>query len=107
MKGKKKNIFSGYSLSWLFVMYDLPYDTSEAKTAAAKFLRHLKKEGYTKLVDRGKFMIRHCGPGNAEKQIEKIKDILPPDAMVRILQVTDKQFGRMVNLWGKMRKGVW
>lgn len=104
MKCKKRKIISGYNLSWLWVAYDLPYDTSEAKVAAARFLRRLKKEGYTRLIDRGKFMIRHCGPGIAQKQIEMIKSIIPPDAEVRVLQVTDKQFGRMVNIWGKMRK---
>lgn len=104
MKHEKRKHISGYSLTWLWIMYDLPYDTSAAKNAAAKFLRRLKKESYIRLIDRGKFMIRHCGPGVAQKQIELMKSIIPPDAYVKILQVTDKQFGRMVNLWGKMRK---
>jgi len=104
MKSEKRKPVTGYNLSWLFVMYDLPYDTNAAKNAAAKFLKRLKKEGYTKLIDRGKFMIRHCGPGIAKKQIDLIKTIVPPDGLVRILQVTDKQFGRMENTWGKMRK---
>lgn len=103
MKAKQTKI-TGYNLTWLWVMYDLPYDTKEAKRAAAKFLRRLKKEGYTWLMNRSKFCIRHCGIGIAQKQIELIKSIIPPDAEVRILQVTDKQFGHTVNLWGKMRK---
>jgi len=104
MNAQKRKIINGYNLTWLWVMYDLPYDTNAAKNAAAKFIRQLKKEGYQKLIDRGKFMIRHCGPGIAQKQIEILRNIIPPDAEVRILQVTDKQFGRMVNLWGAMRK---
>jgi len=103
VKTETKKI-TGYNLTWLWVMYDLPYDASAAKTAAAKFLRRLKREGYTKLINRGKFLIRHCNLSIAEKQINLIKSIIPPDAEVRILQVTDKQFSRMINLWGKIRK---
>ena len=103
MKQQKTKV-TGYNLTWLWVMYELPHDTSAAKRAAAKFLRRLRREGYTKLISRGKFFVRHCGPGIAQKQIDLIKSIIPPDAMIRILQVTDKQFGRMTSLFGKMRE---
>jgi CRISPR-associated protein Cas2 len=93
---------TGYNLTWLFVAYEVPHDTRDAKTAAAKFRRVLHREGYLPWVRGCRVLIRHCGP-NAQKQIELVRSLVPPNGEVKILQVTDKQFGRMENVWGKLR----
>jgi CRISPR-associated protein Cas2 len=93
---------SEYQIGWLFVAYKFPHDTSAAKAAASRFLRRMRQEGYTPWMPRGKVLIRFCGR-SPKPQIALIKSLLPPDGEVRVVQITEKQFARMVNLWGKMR----
>ncbi|MBN2019584.1 MAG: hypothetical protein JW749_05100 [Sedimentisphaerales bacterium] len=49
--------------------------------------------------------VRHCASEeNVDVHYNRIKAFLPPDGEVRLITVTDKQFGRMESFWGKMRK---
>ena len=38
---------------------------------------------------------------NAQKYFRYIREIIPPGGYVRLLMITDKQFGDMVSLYGK------
>ena len=49
--------------------------------------------------------VRHCASEeNADVHCKRVKGFLPPDGEVRVLRITDKQFGRMETYLGKMRK---
>jgi CRISPR/Cas system-associated protein endoribonuclease Cas2 len=93
---------SGYQVGWLFVAYNFPHDTSAAKAAARRFLRRMRHAGYRPWVRRGKVLFRHCGR-YGQLQMNLISRLLPPDGEVMAVVITDKQFARMVTLWGKMR----
>ena len=47
---------------------------------------------------------RHCASKeNAEVHLERIRQGVPPDGEVRLIQLTDKQFERMEVFFGKRR----
>lgn len=87
---------------WIFVMFDLPTDTKSARKQAARFRKGLLDDGFTML--QFSVYARHCASKeNATVHQKRVKNMLPADGEVRILQVTDKQFARMKIFWGKRR----
>ncbi|MCD4830567.1 MAG: CRISPR-associated endonuclease Cas2 [Anaerohalosphaeraceae bacterium] len=84
-------------------MFDLPTDTKKAIKDYTHFRKNLMKNGFTMV--QYSIYTRHCASEeNAKVHFERIKTFLPPDGEVRLLQITDKQFGRMQIYWGKRRK---
>ncbi|MDP8222406.1 MAG: CRISPR-associated endonuclease Cas2 [Candidatus Lernaella stagnicola] len=93
---------SGYRLMWLMVMFDLPTDTKEARREYTRFRKKLIKEGFLML----QFSVygRPCpSEENAEVHAGRVQASLPPEGHVRVLMLTDKQFGRMKVFSGKKR----
>ena len=96
-------ILSGYRAVWIFAMFDLPTDTKKARKAYTDFRKSLLKDGFTML--QYSVYVRHCASEeNANVHYNRIKSFLPDDGEVRLITITDKQFGRMETHWGKMRK---
>lgn len=49
--------------------------------------------------------IRYCASKESQAvHIKRVKSIVPNTGMVSILSVTDKQYGDIVNFWGKEKK---
>lgn len=85
---------------WLMVQFDLPTDTRRERKAAAKFRKDLLNDGFT--MFQFSSYIRHCpSVENAEVHIKRTKRALPQYGFISILQITDKQFGKMVIFHGK------
>ena len=96
-------ILSGYRAVWIFAMFDLPVDTKTARKAYADFRKSLLKDGFTML--QYSVYVRHCASEeNADVHYNRINNFLPDDGEIRLITITDKQFGRMETHWGKMRK---
>ncbi len=94
---------SGYRAVWIFAMFDLPTDTKKARKDYAVFRKNLLRDGFNML--QYSVYVRHCASEeNAAVHYSRITGFLPPDGEVRLLTITDKQFGRMESFWGKMRK---
>lgn len=88
---------------WVVAMFDLPVDTKQARRAYTTFVKHLLRDGFTRL--QYSVYGRHsASKENAEVHIKRIEHNLPPNGEVRILTITDKQFERMAVFWGKSRK---
>ena len=95
-------IISEYRCMWIVVMFDLPVDTEAAKREHAAFRNNLKKDGFHRL--QLSIYGRSCpSEENAEVHVSRIRAFLPPDGEVRILRLTDKQFGRMQVFYGRKR----
>jgi CRISPR-associated protein Cas2 len=91
---------NGYRIMWLFVFFDLPTETKKDRRNASLFRKNLLKDGFTMM----QFSVynRHCASSESADAHElKIKRLLPPLGKVSILRVTDKQFGKIMNFWGK------
>lgn len=96
-------ILSGYRAVWIFTMFDLPTDTKKARKDYTDFRKRLLKDGFTML--QYSVYVRHCSSEeNADVHYNRVKGFLPDDGEVRLITITDKQFGRMETHWGKMRK---
>ncbi len=96
-------IISGYRAVWIFTMFDLPTDTKKARKDYTHFRKNLLKNGFSML--QYSVYVRHCASEeNADVHYNRVKNFLPPDGEVRLITITDKQFGRMHTFLGKMRK---
>jgi len=96
-------IESGYRAVWILLMFDLPTDTERARKDYTIFRKALLRDGFNMI--QYSVYVRHCASEeNAQVHYERVKNFLPPDGEVRLMVVTDKQFGRMEIFWGKMRK---
>lgn len=83
---------SVYRCMWVLTMFDLPVDTKEARRAYAQFRKALLKDGFSRL--QFSVYARHCASEeNADVHTERVQHVLPDDGEVRVLAITDKQFG--------------
>lgn len=91
---------NGYRIMWLFVFFDLPTHTKKDRRNAAFFRKNLLKNGFT-MMQYSVYM-RHCASSeSADVHEKRIQSILPPFGKVSVLRVTDKQYGNIMNFWGK------
>lgn len=91
---------NAYRIMWLFVFFDLPVTTKKERKEAATFRKNLMKDGFVML--QFSVYIRHCASYQSQEvHVKRIKSIVPDTGMVSILCVTDKQYGDIVNYYGK------
>lgn len=88
---------------WLFAMFDLPTTEDEQKKEYVRFRKFLLSQGFSML--QFSVYARHCPTEASGEAIRsKIGERVPPRGQVRLLMVTDKQFGKMQNFYGKSRQ---
>ena len=94
---------NAYHIMWLFVFFDLAVVTKKERKIASTFRKNLTKDGFVML--QYSVYIRHCASKESQAvHIKRVKSIVPNTGMVSILSVTDKQYGDIVNFWGKEKK---
>ena len=82
---------------WVFVLFDLPTETSKDRKAAATFRKNLLGDGFT--MFQFSIYLRFCASReNTAVHIKRTKLNLPKQGKVCIMQITDKQFG-MIELF--------
>lgn len=87
---------------WIVVLFDLPTDTAKARKEYTQFRKQLLQDGFTMM--QYSVYIRHCASDeNAKVHAKRVKSSLPPDGEVRIIKITDKQFGNIEVFYGKKR----
>lgn len=92
--------FGGYKTMWIVVLFDLPTDNDQARRDYTRFRKHLLNNGFSMM--QYSVYIRHCASDeNAKVHVQRIRSLLPPDGEIRIMKITDKQFGRMEVYFGK------
>jgi len=88
---------------WLIAMFDMPTETKVQRDAYVRFRKGLLKDGFSMM--QYSVYIRHCASEeNATVHCERIKSMLPAEGEVRVIMITDKQFGRMNVFYGRRRK---
>lgn len=88
---------------WLFVFFDLPVGTKDERRVATRFRNFLKDDGYMMLQFSVYARIMR-GEEAVDKHVLRVTKNLPTKGSVRVLQVTDKQYGRMKLLLGEAKK---
>jgi CRISPR-associated protein Cas2 len=96
-------LLSGYKLMWVFVMFDLPVDTRQARQDYAKFRKWLLADGFMKV--QYSVYARVCSNwDSAQVHASRVGIHVPPDGEVRVFCMTDKQFARQWIYDGKRRQ---
>lgn len=92
-----------YEPVWLFAFFDLPMDTPESRRDYTFFRKKLMGCGFTMM--QFSVYVRYCSSEQkANVHRTRIKKFLPPDGEVRLVSITDIQFGKMQIFHGKLRK---
>ncbi len=91
---------NAYHIMWLFVFFDLPVQTKKERKSATRFRKELINDGFTMM--QFSVYIRHCASKeSADVHIKRIRQLVPEKGQISILCTTDKQYGNIVNFWGK------
>lgn len=94
---------NAYHIMWIFVFFDLPTTTKLERRDAARFRKSLEKDGFTMM--QYSVYIRHCASHESMNvHIKRVRSIVPPSGLVSVLSVTDKQYGDILNFWGKIEQ---
>ena len=78
----------------LLVFFDLPVETATQRRNYRLFRKHLVKEGYLMLQESvyAKLVVNDGAAGAAVVRLRKHR---PPEGLVQVLKVTEKQFATM------------
>ncbi len=89
----------------VIVFFDLPTETPQDRRAYRTFRKALIKSGFMMLQES--VYCRMLITPSAEKAlINSIKSVKPPDGIVQVLTVTEKQFAGMEYLVGSFKSEV-
>jgi CRISPR-associated protein Cas2 len=91
---------SGFRAMWLLVLFDLPVRTKPQRKRATDFRKTLLTDGFA-MMQYSVYMRPCASEENASTHLERVQRSLPPLGSVRVMQITDKQFGRMLCFDGK------
>mgnify|MGYP000860370974 FL=1 len=95
--------FGGTQTVWIIVLFDLPTDTQQSRRQYTRFRKFLLNDSFS-MMQYSVYM-RHCASDeNATIHVARVKAALPDDGEVRIIKITDNQFGRIEVYFGKKRK---
>ena len=83
-------------------MFDLPVDTAQRRREYTNFRKALLRQGFMML--QFSVYARFCANDERGTALRaRVKQSLPPHGQVRLLLVTDHQFGKMEVFEGKSR----
>ena len=89
----------------IMVFFDLPTVTPEDRKHYRKFRKHLIKNGFIMMQESVycRLVLNQSVQDNVIKTVEKEK---PPDGIVQILSITEKQFSKIEYLVGEQKSEV-
>ncbi len=98
-------MFGGLQTMWIIVLFDLPRDDRKARKDYTQFRKFLLEDGFT-MMQYSVYMRHSSSEENAKVHARRVKYRLPSDGEVRIIKITDKQFGRIEVFYGKKRQPI-
>lgn len=96
-------VFGGLDTMWVLVLFDLPTSDQQMRKDYTRFRKCLLEDGFT-MMQYSVYMRHSSSDENAQVHINRVKYNLPPEGEVRIIKITDKQFGRIEVFYGKKRR---
>ncbi|HIS03799.1 MAG TPA: CRISPR-associated endonuclease Cas2 [Candidatus Pullichristensenella avicola] len=78
----------------VIVFFDLPVQTSEQRREYAQFRKHLVKSGFV-MMQESVYCKLALNMSVAGAIMENVRQNKPPEGLVQMLVVTEKQFARM------------
>lgn len=83
----------------LLVFFDLPVETAIQRKSYRQFRKYLIKDGYL-MIQESVYAKLVTNDGNAGAAIMRLRKNRPPDGLVQVLKVTEKQFATMTYITG-------
>lgn len=83
----------------LIVFFDLPVETAPQRRAHARFRRFLLKNGYLMMQESVYSKLAVDGRMTGAL-IARLQENKPPEGLVQVLQVTEKQYSGITNIVG-------
>lgn len=97
--------FGGLNSMWVIVLFDLPTETPQERKSYQQFRKFLLDDGFV-MMQYSVYMRHAASDENAAVHVQRVKSKLPDDGEVRIIKITDKQFGRIQVFYGAKRKPI-
>lgn len=86
-------------------MFDLPVVEKSERKAASDFRKSLLDMGFA--MSQFSVYLRFCSsPTQVETYAKRIESILPEGGKVHILQMTDKQYERVISFHGRCKQAA-
>ena len=96
-------MLSGYRIMWMLVMFDLPVVAISERKAANKFRLSLLDLGFSKA--QLSVYMRFCTSySQVQTYCQRVEAALPMGGQVNILQMTDKQYERIISFSGRQKE---
>ena len=90
---------------WIIALFDLPVVTKAERKKASKFRNYLLDLGF-EMVQFSVYM-KHCACKEQAEVIQnRIKVEVPNYGNVKLLQITDKQFGAILHLGRHSKRSI-
>lgn len=83
----------------LFVFFDLPIETAQQRKEYNLFHKYLIKEGYL-MMQKSVYVKLVTNDGAAGAAVMRLRKHRPPEGLVQVLKVTEKQFATMEYVTG-------
>lgn len=83
----------------LLVFFDLPVETAAQKREYRLFRKYLVKEGYL-MLQQSVYAKLVTNENAAAAEVARMKNNRPPEGLVQVLKVTEKQFATMAYISG-------
>ncbi len=99
----RRRVPSEFKAVWLVAMFDLPVKTRKERRAYAQFRKALLGHGFT-MLQFSVYARYFRSEERSRAQRRHIRDILPHEGHVRLVTITDKQFGKMEIYHGRKRQ---
>jgi CRISPR-associated protein Cas2 len=90
---------------WLFVMFDLPVVEIEERRDYTRFRTRLLGEGFT-MLQYSVYARYYPSEEASVAERQRVRAMLPRKGQVRLMSVTDRQFGKMEVLLARKRERV-
>ena len=83
----------------LIVFFDLPMDTAPQRRSYARFRKYLVKNGYL-MMQKSVYSKLAIDGRMVDALVARLSENKPPEGLVQVLQVTEKQYAGVVNIIG-------
>ena len=94
-----------YRFMRLLVFFDLPVVTKENRRNYARFRKYLVKAGFI-MLQESVYCRLSLNQTAAKIVSDQIRGHMPPEGLVQVLTVTEKQFSRMEYMLGEYHSDI-
>lgn len=94
-----------YRFMRILVFFDLPVVTKENRRNYARFHKFLIKNGYI-MLQESVYCRLALNQTAAKIAADQIREHMPPEGVVQVLQVTEKQFSKMEYMLGECHSDI-